>query len=203
MSKDQKLKFNSFLGFGNPEFSGEISRLPYTEQEIISSAAFFSNSRKYTGLQANRDVLEGFTTNVDVLHFATHAIYEPLNPSSSYILLSGQPGDNSLTINDIQSLRFKPYFVVLSACDTGKGKITEGDELLSLNRAFIGLGAKSTLSTLWKIDDQQTAHLVNDFYSNLKSTNIANALQISQKNMVDKGLPPKYWAGFYISGSYQ
>ena len=93
--------------------------------------------------------------------------------------------------------------VTLSACDTGRGRILLGGEVLGLTRAWMYAGAPSVLASLWKVDDRATSRLMTTFYENLKTHDKAKALQLAQIDMIQEGLSPYYWAAFCLYGDYQ
>jgi CHAT domain-containing protein len=74
--------------------------------------------------------------------------------------------------------------VVLSGCETGLGKLSSGDELVGLTRAFIYAGTPSVMASLWKVDDASSAHLMSSFYRNLKSKTKVASLRQTQLDMI-------------------
>ena len=105
-----------------------------------------------------------------------------------------------LTATDILNLRLTSKLVVLSACDTGRGKIT-GDGVIGLSRSFIAAGAASVLVSLWAIPDTSTAELMETFYQQLQS-NPDEALALQQAMITTKAKHPhpQNWAAFTLIG---
>ncbi len=94
--------------------------------------------------------------------------------------------------------------VVLSACDTAKGKLSDGDDLIGLTRAFIYAGTPNIVATLWKVNDESTKILMTDFHQNIKEgMNYAEALQAAQADLRANPMyaHPYYWAPFVLAGS--
>jgi CHAT domain-containing protein len=90
---------------------------------------------------------------------------------------------------------------VLSACDTQLGKLSKGDDLVGLNRAFIYAGTPTVVASLWSVDDESTSLLMRSFYTHLKQgMSKAKALQAAQAETRKKYPHPYYWAGFVLTG---
>jgi len=73
---------------------------------------------------------------------------------------------------------------VLSACETGLGKLSSDDELVGLTRAFIYPGTQSVVASLWNVEDSSTAQLIAGFYNNLKTMTKVEALRQAQLNLI-------------------
>jgi CHAT domain-containing protein len=90
--------------------------------------------------------------------------------------------------------------VVLSACETGLGKLSRGDELVGLQRAFLYAGTPAVVTTLWKVDDKATFELVRSFYIRLEGTGPVEALRQAQVETMRTFPHPYAWAAFGLSG---
>jgi CHAT domain-containing protein len=92
--------------------------------------------------------------------------------------------------------------VLLSACETGKVDPTNTSGISGLTKAFIQAGVKNVIMSLWKVNDDKTALLMERFYQESKDNNgsYAQALKQSKLKMVADDLHPFYWAGFVLSG---
>jgi CHAT domain-containing protein len=93
--------------------------------------------------------------------------------------------DGRLEVKEVFGLDLKAGLVVLSACETGLGKISSGDELVGLTRAFIYAGTPSVVASLWKVEDSSTAYLMSSFYKNLKTMTKVEALRQAQLNLIN------------------
>ena len=80
-------------------------------------------------------------------------------------------------------MNLQASLVVLSGCETGLGKLSSGDELIGLTRAFIYAGTPSVVASLWKVDDHSTAQLLSGFYKNLRTMTKVEALRQAQLAM--------------------
>ena len=107
---------------------------------------------------------------------------------------------------EIFNLNLNADLVVLSACNTGTGRLKKGEGLTSLARAFLYAGSKSLVASLWNVNDVATSLIQENFYGNLKDgLKINVALQkakIDYMNSVDsEKADPFYWAPFILIGS--
>ena len=129
-------------------------------------------------------------------------------------------GDGILTALEVAELDLgKVELAVLSACETGLGKVAAGEGILGLQRAFQVAGAKSVVASLWSVDDEATRKLMERFYENhwQKKMSKADALRQAQLAMLrgelvrgaelegekNSRLPPFYWAAFVLSGDWR
>ena len=94
-----------------------------------------------------------------------------------------------------------PDLVTLSACETGLGKIANGDDVVGLTRGFLYAGAATVVASLWKVDDQATSDLMRAFYTNLSRTGKLDALRQAQLELKSKRPQPFYWAPFQLLGN--
>jgi CHAT domain-containing protein len=110
-----------------------------------------------------------------------------------------------LSALEVFSLRLNAQLVVLSACQSGLGKLSNGDELIGLNRAFLFAGSRSLISTLWRVDDVGTALLFKYFYRELRGKSTAEALRAAQLQLKSRALyaHPTYWAPAMLVGDWQ
>jgi CHAT domain-containing protein len=133
---------------------------------------------------ASEAKIKRLSPRYDVLHFAAHAALSEKEPLASSILLAKDDGeDGRLEAREIFGMNLNANLVVLSGCETGLGKLSRGDELVGLTRAFIYAGTPSVVASLWKVDDASTSQLMSDFYKNLKTMTKVEALRRAQLAM--------------------
>lgn len=214
----------SLLAFGNPTMPkvAGLGQLPYAEREVKKISELFGpSSLVKVGPDASRTNLKELAPKVSVIHLATHGLLDEENPMDSSVILASSPTDDGLlTVRDILQLpALKARLITLSACQTGRGKIT-GDGVAGLSRAFILAGTPSVLVSLWNVDDVMTEYQMGAFYQNyLAGADKAKALRQAQLKTIDfmeKGLPagttskgqkiranPRYWAAFQLIGEYK
>jgi CHAT domain-containing protein len=92
--------------------------------------------------------------------------------------------------------------VVLSACDSGVGRISAGDEFWGFQRTFLGAGARTLLVTQWPVYDDSTPYLMERFYLHLQTNSPADALRKAQMDLIASGkyAEPVHWASFMVVG---
>lgn len=137
-----------------------------------------------------------------MIHFATHGFFDEAVPLKGGLALAptGQE-DGLLTAEEMLKLPLNADLVVLSACDTGRGKIT-GDGVLGLSRSWLAAGTSNLLVSLWAVDDQATSALMVDFYQSLKQQpDNAIALRQAMLKTMQKYPAPQDWAAFTLVGS--
>lgn len=140
------------------------------------------------------------------VHIATHGFVNYINPTLSALACynnDGKAGEHFLYSSEIENMKIEADLVILSSCESGIGRILEGESLLALNRSFIIAGAKNIMYSLWKVNDEQTKNLMVDFYKNYEGgANYAQALrQAKLKMLADPSTAsPRYWASFLLMG---
>jgi CHAT domain-containing protein len=111
--------------------------------------------------------------------------------------------DGLLTAEDVSGMNLlSTELVVLSACETGLGEIRTGEGVFGLQRAFVLAGAKTLIMSLWKVPDEPTGELMEDFYQRLLAgRGRADALRQSQLALKAKYPEPFYWGAFICQGN--
>ncbi|UZO82575.1 CHAT domain-containing protein [Aquimarina sp. ERC-38] len=182
--------------------------LPGTRKEIKAISSIVDGDYFY----GNEAAETNFKKNVDkykILHLALHGEVNHQNPENSKLLFTKTKDsieDNQLYMHELFALKIPAELAVLSACNTGSGKINKGEGVMSLGKAFQYAGTKSLLLSSWEISDKTTPELMKLFYRNLKKgMNKAQALQKAKLTFLNGSKPqfasPFYWAGFYIVGN--
>jgi hypothetical protein len=134
-------------------------------------------------------------------HFATHGELNENDPLASGLLLApGGKDDGRLEVREIFGLDLTAQLVVLSACETGLGQLSTGDELIGLQRAFLYAGTPAVVTTLWKVDDRASFVLMREFYDRLAKTDPGLALQAAQRAAMKEFPHPFAWAAFGLTG---
>ncbi|NIQ00579.1 MAG: CHAT domain-containing protein, partial [Nitrospinaceae bacterium] len=192
------------LALGNPDLGDFNYELPLAELEAQSIKWDFPKIDILTGDRATESWLHRHIGDYQIIHIASHGEFDPINPLfSSLKLAKDQNQDGNFEVNEVFSLKVNADLVTLSACQTGLGQITGGDELVGLNRAFIYAGTHSILSSLWRVSDVSTAILIKHFYRNYVDRNKSESLRQAQLQVKTLYPHPSYWAGFNLTGDYR
>jgi len=110
--------------------------------------------------------------------------------------------DGFLLVREIYNLRLSADMIVLSACQTGKGRLENVEGVLGLPRIFFYCGARSVVSSLWKINDKSTTQFMSHFYKYLSEGNSkSQALRLAKIKMINSRYShPFFWASFVLYG---
>ncbi|MEA5574026.1 CHAT domain-containing tetratricopeptide repeat protein [Calothrix sp. UHCC 0171] len=211
---NKPIQGNNMLIVGNPtmpavspkigEVPQQLSALPGAELEANAIAKLFK-TQSLIGNQATETEVTKRLFQAQFIHFATHGLFDDIQGlNSSIALASGnknnEKSDGLLTAGEILDLKLNAELVVLSACDTGRGKIS-GDGVIGLSRSLISAGVPSVLVSLWAVPDAPTAELMTEFYQNLqKSPDKAQALRQAMLKTMKQHPNPSAWAAFTLIG---
>ena len=151
-------KFNNPTAviLGDPEFGGLFPQLPGAREETIAVAKNYGSSPLIGKKATEQELRNQAGKGVDVLHLATHALYDPIAPLQSSLLLTDGENAVPLTAEALFRHPLKASVVVLSACETGMGEVIAGDDLLGLTRSFYLGGSRVVVSSLWPVEDKAT-----------------------------------------------
>ncbi|MUG93458.1 tetratricopeptide repeat protein [Scytonema sp. UIC 10036] len=200
----------------------QLTSLPGAEKEAKAIASLF-NTQALIGNNATEAAIVQRLPQARIIHFATHGLFDDIRGLDSAIALAPSEGrltitpenisylssplskedkkdDGLLTAEEIFDMKINADLVVLSACDTGRGRIT-GDGVIGLSRSLISAGTPSVIVSLWAVDDGSTAFLMTEFYQNLqqsldKATALRNAMLTTKKKYSN----PSQWAAFTLIG---
>jgi CHAT domain-containing protein/tetratricopeptide (TPR) repeat protein len=193
---------------GNPKVSpkvGTLANLSQAEGEARKIAALLAVD-PLVGDQAGKERVLHILPSARLVHFASHGLLERGRrgglPGALALAPSGEADDGLLTAEEIRALKLSSSLVVLSACETGRGRIS-GDGVIGLSRSFLAAGAAAVVTSLWRIpDDEATASLMVDFHRRLlASGDPARALRGAMLGAIEQGQDPRSWAGFAYTGA--
>ena len=148
----------------------ELEPLPYAAQEVTDLSQLFGDRNKvFTGLAATEAIVKQQSQQHGILHFATHGIVnhnDPLYSSLAFAL--DEENDGLLHTFELFGMELNAALVALSACNSGVGRLYEGEGMMSLARGFAYSGAPNLVTTLWPVSDQATQIIMQAFYNHLK-----------------------------------
>jgi len=229
----KKKASEELLALGNPDFSDAQSRgviewvrsivpfksvfrevrfqpLPYAGWEVKAIAKNFEKPAVFTGHDASEKRFKERAQNYRFIHLATHNIIDDKQPMYSKIILAQTHGgdeDGYLQTYEVYNLRLNADLVVLSGCNTGLGKLSRGEGLIGMTRAFLYAGTPSLVVSLWPVKDESTAELMKSFYHDLKTGMPRNrALQKAKVMLIQSGdwrRDPFYWGAFVLIGDWR
>ena len=221
-SVESKTLRNAMLG--DPNALGDLPRLRWSRHEVMTVGALFDDPDLLLGADACESAIrsrsrDGRLAAADVIHIAAHAIVDERRPERSALILAqvqsdGSPlpegDDGRLTAEEVvRHWDLSADLVVLSACRSALGRSTsEGTQ--GLASAFLQSGSRCLLVSLWNVDDQATALLMQRFYENWIGGQMSRrgALQqakhwlrtVESEPNVRKWEHPRYWSAFVLVG---
>ncbi|NEU72925.1 CHAT domain-containing protein [Hassallia byssoidea VB512170] len=188
--------------FAPGEKPQQLDSLPGAETEAKAIASLF-NTKAIIGNQATKTAIVQKMTKARIVHLATHGLlddYKQLGVPGAIALAPSGNDNGLLTAYEILDLKLNAELVVLSACDTGRGRIT-GDGVIGLSRSLITAGVPSVMVSLWKVPDEPTASLMSEFYKNLQNNpDKATALRQAMLTTMKQNPQPLDWAAFTLIG---
>lgn len=213
----------SLLALGNPAVGnetiertalvrrdGKLEPLPEAEQEVKALGRLYGASRSkiYIGADAREDRVKSEASRAKILHFATHGILNNVSPMYSHLALAegGAGEDGLLEAWELMQLDLQADLVVLSACETARGRIGAGEGMIGFSWAMFMAGVPSIVVSQWKVESAGTRDLMVDFHRGLlntksKPTKTEALRQASLKLMKNPETShPFYWAGFVLVG---
>ena len=180
----------------------ELPNLKWAEKEAQDIASLLKTDA-ITGKKATKAAIVQKMPSARIIHLATHGILDDIRGLGSAIALAPSGNDNGLlTAEEILNLKLNANLVVLSACNTGRGRIT-GDGVIGLSRSLISAGVPSVIVSLWAVNDNSTSFLMTEFYQNLQQKlDKATAFRKAMLTTMQKYPEPLNWAAFTLIGEY-
>lgn len=191
------------LVIGVSEFGERALQLaiPPLEGQAIHHLLGVRSSLRLNGEATRASLLElsasGALRAYRILHFATHTWFDEYAPLESRLMLY----DSDLTVPDLFDLALDAELVTLSSCESARGDINIGDEMIGFAQALFHAGARALVVGLWKVTDEATGALMTLFYHAIGAGQPpAAALATAQRRMIAAGYPPFSWAPFIVLG---
>jgi CHAT domain-containing protein/tetratricopeptide (TPR) repeat protein len=188
-----------------------LGPLVYSEKEVKVIQEIMGG-QILMGANATKDTFLSVADTYQIIHLSSHGKVNDENPRFSYIAFASENDSvvsetntyyqvSGLYLADLYNLDLNADMVVLSACETGLGKLAKAEGIISLARGFAFAGASSIITTLWSVNDKTSADLMTLFYENLSQGMPKDvAMQQAKLAFVDENEAPFYWAGFIVIG---
>jgi CHAT domain-containing protein len=209
----------SLIAFGNPvigrdeKLNQDLCPLTEAETEVAEVAVAVRSKLKkvFVGREADEKSFKALAPGYATIHLATHGVLDNRDPLYSHLLLTKTDGDvendGSLEAREIMNMRLNADLAVLSACETGNGRISPGEGVVGMSWAFLVAGTHSMVVSQWRVNSASTSQLMKNFYQVLaRQPNRGNKSQALREASVrllrdSRYHHPFYWAGFILVGS--
>jgi CHAT domain-containing protein/tetratricopeptide (TPR) repeat protein len=211
----------SLLALGNPSLGQQtierarstprderLESLPETEREVKTLARLYgpAQSEVFIGAEAREDRAKTEAGKFRVLHFATHGVVNNASPMYSYLVLSqgDSKEDGLLEAWELLKMDLKAEMVVLSACETARGRVGAGEGMIGLSWALFVAGTPTAVVSQWKVDSASTTELMLEFHRNrLAANSKAQSLRKAMLKLLGSKdyKHPFYWAPFVVIGA--
>jgi CHAT domain-containing protein len=201
-AKKRKTKGDVFA-LGNPQT--DMPDLPSALEEVKILGKLFGRARVETGAKATRSAFEKTAPRSRMIHVASHGVFFPERPMDSFLALSGKtPEAGRLPAQEILQMNLsRASLVVLSACNSARGEVQSGEEIIGLTRAFLHAGTTSLVASLWLLSDESAQKITNRFYKEIKKGTAPSAAMIRAAREVKQQKEfshPFFWAPLTVIG---
>ncbi|TRX01328.1 CHAT domain-containing protein [Flavobacterium gawalongense] len=187
-----------------PVFEKTDYALTFSKTELQSIKKNFEG-RFFENATATFDNFKRNASTYSILHLSTHASAGDIETPASIKFY-----DQEILYSELYNLKINPELVVLSACETGIGKLYKSEGAMSIARGFQFAGAQNLLFSLWKVNDYTTSVFMDNFYKNYKKSQSyfeANANTkldfLKNKSIPNAKKSPYYWSAFVYYGELE
>jgi CHAT domain-containing protein len=194
-----------------PLMSSGLGPLPEAERQIRLIGSLYGPDRAsiFLGPDAREDRFKAAAPGRSVVHLATHGVLEESSPLYSHVVLSPGPSGSSedglLEAWEVLELKLDAELVVLSACETGRGRIAPGEGIVGTMWAFFVAGSRALLVSQWRVESASTTELMTAFHRGLAGGSDTKAAHLRQASLAllrqHRYAHPFYWAGFVLVGN--
>jgi CHAT domain-containing protein len=192
-----------------PEGTQDMQIIAGAEEEMKMLSARFGGGEFLTGPDATETNFKSIAPGFDILNLAVHGrgkVEKDFSASLYFDSKYDSLDDGVLHAYELYGLKLKAAMAVLTACESGLGKGYRGEGMMSMANAFSYSGCQNILMSLWKVYDQASQGLMNDFYGNLLDGNsIDDALRQTKLHYLETAdelsADPKVWAPMVAYGS--
>ena len=193
------------FALANPDLGNPALALPGAQSEVEALRGFFPQAQAYFQGDATRDRFVQAAGQSQFVHIAAHGTVDKIDPLYSKLYLAPSPGNSGVfEARDAYSLKLEgTTLITLSACETGLGRVSRGDEVWGFTRSFLGAGASSLIVSLWPVSDESTELLMKKLYSELRQVkDKGEALRMAAVSVLadSRYSDPYYWGPFVLVG---
>jgi len=194
-----------FGGWGYEKLPGDENSLPNTKAELNNIASDFQ-SEIFFNERATETNFKQYSNAFDILHFSIHGTVSSDSLQPSLLFYPDDKNDGKVYPYELFNLNMHAQLAVLSACDTGLGKIEPGEGVQNISRGFFYSGCPNVIMSLWQINDRSTLKIQSQFYRNLKrGEGLAASLSNSKLHYISGSdrytSHPSYWSSLILVGS--
>jgi CHAT domain-containing protein len=192
------------------EWTRALPSLPGSRTEVLDVADLVSRARATAQVQtllrcgATAAALRSAAPSARVLHIATHGLVDAQRPRLSALAVTpdSSTGDEAVfRLLDVLDLPLSARLVVLSACDSSRGRLLPGEGVLGLAQAFLQAGTATVLASYWRVDDGATVPFMQDFYRHMLVDRMTAAAALRRTQLDQAPIDPTYrWAAFSVYG---
>lgn len=183
--------------------------IPGVEDEINGIRKAL-NGNTISGKNATEKKFKEIAGKYNILHLAMHTLMNNEKPTLSKLVFYQDKDsieDGMLNTYELFGMNLNAGLAVLSACNTGTGRLMKGEGVMNLARGFIYAGVPGIVMTLWSVEDQSSAEIVENFYGYLRDgMSKDEALRQAKLDLINQGDPlrshPYYWAAYVTIGDY-
>lgn len=185
--------------------AGELPTLQGTEEEVTAISDLVEGIF-LVGQDASESTFKNFAPEYGILHLALHAQASQADPQIFFPNGGMTDEDGILHFHEIFSLKLHARMAVLSACETGIGKVLQGEGIQSMSSGFAAVGVPTLLMTLWEVNDQTGRDIVLRFYDGLRNgMHVDRALRAAKLSYLENAhghrASPFFWASYMASGN--
>lgn len=202
-------QYDSVKKESDDEIGGNLLSLPGAKTEV-GLLKNYVPSDVYVDSMASESRFKQLASEYDILHLAMHTIINDSLPMFSKLAFtksaSNANDDDWLNTHEIYNMKLNARLAVLSACNTGSGKLQKGEGVMSLARGFLYAGCPSIIMTLWEVEDMSGTEIMHSFYDFLsKGKKKDEALRLAKLKHIENADPlkahPHYWLGYVNIGN--
>ncbi len=192
------------------EQSSHFAQLSHSQQEVEDIQRILGGDLLLQG-QATKQMFQQMANQYRIIHISSHAAALDTAGLDSWIAFADnglEENNYKLYLSELYAMQIPAELAVLSACETGRGRISGGEGMMSLARGFAFAGCQSIINTLWQVNHSSTTQIMDHLYEQLaQGKNKDEALHLAklaylQNDQLDNiGRHPYYWSAFRQIGN--